>query len=236
MDKDKLIQKYRNMVQYKNLSDEELEQLVQKKIDEEGLLTAFVGLSDTEKQKAIQLYDQYVSEHSFESLAEKSTLINLVYLEMLNDRVKLYIEKEGKDKQGAIPLRMTEQLVFNNTQIMQFKEKLGMMRDADSENALELMNELKEKALTYYNEHAGCTTIRCPYCQQLFNLLMDVSNLTPEKCSFFRGTMLYNLPLLNLYHNKKITKEEVANVLGTHINYVDFIYNNLYLKELNSNE
>jgi len=236
MDKDKLIQKYRNMVQYKNLSDEELEQLVQKKIDEEGLLTAFVGLSDIEKQKAIQLYDQYVSEHSFESLAEKSTLINLVYLEMLNDRVKLYIEKEGKDKQGAIPLRMTEQLVFNNTQIMQFKEKLGMMRDADSENALELMNELKEKALTYYNEHAGCTTIRCPYCQQLFNLLMDVSNLTPEKCSFFRGTMLYNLPLLNLYHNKKITKEEVANVLGTHINYVDFIYNNLYLKELNSNE
>jgi len=236
MDKDKLIQKYRNMIQYKNLSDEELEQLVQKKIDEEGLLTAFVGLSDTEKQKAIQLYDQYVSEHSFESLAEKSTLINLVYLEMLNDRVKLYIEKEGKDKQGAIPLRMTEQLVFNNTQIMQFKEKLGMMRDADSENALELMNELKEKALTYYNEHAGCTTIRCPYCQQLFNLLMDVSNLTPEKCSFFRGTMLYNLPLLNLYHNKKITKEEVANVLGTHINYVDFIYNNLYLKELNSNE
>ena len=236
MDKDKLIQKYRNMVQYKNLSDEELEQLVQKKIDEEGLLTAFVGLSDTEKQKAIQLYDQYVSEHSFESLAEKSTLINLVYLEMLNDRVKLYIEKEGKDKQGAIPLRMTEQLVFNNTQIMQFKEKLGMMRDADSENALELMNELKEKALTYYNEHAGCTVVKCPHCQQLFNLLMDVTNLIPEKCSFFKGTLLYNLPLLNLYHNKKITKEEVANVLGVHQNYVDFIYNNLYLKELDNHE
>ena len=236
MDKDALIKKYKNMKQYKDLSDIELEQIVQKKIDEEQLLIAFVGLNDTEKQKAIKLYDQYVSEHSFESLAEKSTLINLVYLEILNDRIKLFIEQEGKEKKGAIPLKMTEQLVSNTTQIMELKEKLGMMRDADSENALDLMNELKEKALTYYNEHAGCTTIRCPYCQQLFNLLMDVSNLTPEKCSFFRGTMLYNLPLLNLYHLKKITREEVASVLGVHQNYVDFIYNNLYLKELNKND
>jgi len=235
MEKEKLFQRYRNMVQFKNLSDEELAQLVDKKIQEEELLTAFIGLNDTEKIKAIQLYNQYVTEHSFESLAEKSTLINLVYLEILNDRVKLFIEKEGNEKQGAIPLRMTEQLVENTTQIMNLKEKLGMMKDADSENALELMNELKEKALAYYNEHAGCTTIRCPNCQQLFNLLMDVSNLTPEKCSFFRGTMLYNLPLLNLYHNKKITKEEVASVLGTHQNYVDYIYNNLYLKELENN-
>jgi hypothetical protein len=236
MDKDNLLKKYRNMKQYKDLSDVELEQLIQKKIDEEVLLTAFVGLSNDEKQKAIKLYDQYVSEHSFESLAEKSTLINLVYLEILNDRVKLYIEKEGNDKQGAIPLRMTEQLVANTNQIMELKEKLGMMKDADSENALELMNELKEKALAYYEEHAGCTTIRCPNCQQLFNLLMDVTNLIPEKCSFFRGTMLYNLPLLNLYYNKKITKEEVAKILGVHQNYVDFIYNNLYLKELEQNE
>jgi hypothetical protein len=236
MDKDKLIQKYKNMKQYQNLSDIELEQLIQKKIDEEGLLTAFVGLSADEKQKAINLYDQYISEHSFESLAEKSTLINLVYLEILNDRVKIFIEQEGNEKKGAIPLRMTEQLVANTNQIMELKEKLGMMKDADSENALELMNELKEKALTYYNEHAGCTTIRCPNCQQLFNLLMDVVNLTPEKCSFFRGTLLYNLPLLNLYHLKKITKLEVAEVLGVHQNYVDFIYNNLYLKELNNEE
>jgi hypothetical protein len=148
----------------------------------------------------------------------------------------MFIEQEGKDKQGAIPLRMTEQLVENTTQIMALKEKLGMLKNKADESALDLINELRAKALVYYSEHAGCTTIKCPNCQQLFNLLMDVTNLIPEKCSFFRGTMLYNLPLLNLYHNKKITKEEVANVLGVHQNYVDYIYNNLYLKELEQND
>ncbi len=234
MDKDKLIQKYRNMVQFKNLSDEELAQLVDKKIQEEELLTAFVGLGDEEKQKAIKLYDQYISEHSFESLAEKSTLINLVYLEILNDRVKLFIEQEGKEKKGAIPLKMTEQLVANTTQIMELKEKLGMMKDADSENALELINELKEKALAYYNEHAGETYVKCPECQNLFRLLMKVDGLEPAKATFFRGTTLYNQKLMELYHYKKVSLEEVAEIMGVNNKYITFIYENIYLKKNDS--
>lgn len=234
MDKDKLFQKYRNMKQYASYTDDELKALVEKKIQEEELLTAFVGLGEDEKQKAIQLYDQYVSEHSFESLAEKSTLINLVYLEILNDRIKMFIEQEGKDKKGAIPLRMTEQLVENTNQIMSLKEKLGMMKDADSENALELINELKEKALAYYNEHAGETYVKCPECQSLFRLLMKVDGLEPAKATFFRGTTLYNQKLMELYHYKKVTLEEVAEIFGVNHKYVTFIYENIYLKKNDS--
>ena len=230
MDRDRMIQLYTNQKQNKDKSPEEIEQLVDKKISEEGLLTAFVGLNDEEKKKAINLYDQYVTEHSFESLAEKSTLINLVYLEMLNDRIKLFIEQEGNDKKGAIPLKMTEQLVFNTTQIMSLKEKLGMMRDADSENALELMNELKEKALTYYNEHAGETYVKCPECQNLFRLLMKIDGLEPAKATFFRGTTLYNQKLMELYHYKKVTLEEVAEIMGVNPKYITYIYENIYLK------
>jgi len=231
MDKDKLTQKYRNMVQYKNLSDEELSQLVDKKIQEEELLIAFVGLNNEEKKKAIQLYDQYVTEHSFESLAEKSTLINLVYLEILNDRVKLFIEQEGNEKKGAIPLRMTEQLVENTNQIMSLKEKLGMLKNKEDENALDLVNELKEKALAYYNEHAGETYVKCPECQNLFRLLMKVDGLEPAKATFFRGTTLYNQKLMELYHYKKITLEEVAEIMGVNPKYITYIYENLYLKK-----
>lgn len=230
-DKDKKIKQLGKLKQNKNKSPEELEKLAEQKCREEELLTAFVGLSDIEKQKALQLYDQYVSEHSFESLAEKSTLINLVYLEILNDRIKLYIEQEGKDKQGAIPLKMTEQLVNNTTQVMNLKEKLGMMKDADSESALELINELKEKALNYYEEHAGETYVKCPECQNLFRLLMKIDGLEPAKATFFKGTTLYNIKLMELYHYKKLTKKEVAEILGVHTNYVDFIYENIYLKK-----
>lgn len=231
MDKDTLFVKYRNMKQYKNLTDEELRILVDKKLQEEELLTAFVGLSEAEKQKALQLYNQYVTEHSFESLAEKSTLINLVYLEILNDRIKQFIEKEGNEKQGAIPLRMTEQLVENTNQIMTLKEKLGMMKDAESESALDLLNELREKALAYYNEHAGETYVKCPECQSLFRLLMKIDGLEPAKATFFKGTTLYNVKLMELYHYKKLTIDEVAEILGVNHKYVTFIYQNLYLRK-----
>jgi len=231
MDKDKLIKKLKNMKQYKDLPPEELEKIVQKKIDEEVLLTAFVGIDDTKKPKAIQLYEQYLSENSFESLAEKSTLIDLVYLEMLNDQIKEYIEQEQKEHKGALPVKMMEQLVTNNTQILELKEKLGMMKDADSESALDLINELKEKALAYYDEHAGETYVKCPECQSLFRLLMKVDGLEPAKATFFKGTTLYNVKLMELYHYKKLTLEEVAEILGVHTNYVIFIYENIYLKK-----
>jgi hypothetical protein len=231
MDKDKLLKKLKNMKQYKDLPPEELEKVVQKKIDEEVLLTAFVGIDDTKKPKAIQLYEQYLSENSFESLAEKSTLIDLVYLEMLNDQIKEYIEQEQKEHKGALPVKMMEQLVTNNTQILELKEKLGMMKDADSESALDLINELKEKALAYYDEHAGETYVKCPECQSLFRLLMKVDGLEPAKATFFKGTTLYNVKLMELYHYKKLTLEEVAEILGVHTNYVIFIYENIYLKK-----
>ena len=234
MDRDKLLKKYRTMKQYKDLSEEEREKIIDQKLQEEELLIAFVGLGADEKKKAMDLYNHYLDENSFESLAEKSTLINLVYLEILNDRIKLFIEQEGKDKAGAIPLRMTEQLVENTTQIMILKEKLGMMKDADSENALELINELKEKALAYYNEHAGETYVKCPECQNLFRLLMKVDGLEPAKATFFRGTTLYNQKLMELYHYKKVSLEEVADILGVNHKYVTFIYENIYLKKNDS--
>jgi hypothetical protein len=234
MDKDRLLKKLKNMKQYKDIPEEELIKIIDQKNQEEELLNSFVGLNETEKIKALQLYDRYVTEHSFESLAEKSTLVNLVYLEILNDRIKLFIEQEGKDKSGAIPIRMTEQLIENTNQIMSLKEKLGLMRDAESESSLDLKRELEEKALIYYNEHAGETYVKCPECQSLFRLLMKIDGLEPAKATFFKGTTLYNQKLMELYHYKKITLDEMAEILGVNTKYITFIYENIYLKKNDS--
>jgi len=230
MDRDREIQRQTNLKQNQGKSPEEIAQLVDKKIQEEELLNSFVGLDEIEQKKAIQLYERYVTEHSFESLAEKSTLVNLVYLEILNDRIKLFIKQEGEEKKGAIPLRMNEQLTFNTTQIMSLKEKLGMLKNKEDESALDLINELKEKALTYYNEHSGETYVKCPECQNLFRLLMKVDGLEPAKATFFRGTTLYNVKLMELYHYKKVTLEDCAEIMGVNSKYITFIYENIYLK------
>jgi len=233
MDKDKLINRYRNMKQYKDLSDEEIQKIIDKKSQEEELLTAFVGLNKEEKEKALQHYNQYISEHSFESLAEKSTLINLVYLEILNDRIKLFIEQEGKDKAGAIPLRMTEQLVENTNQIMNLKEKLGMMKDKQNDSVYQLWKDLEEKCLKYYEEHAAEFQNKCPYCNKLFPSILPPEKLTPEVSSWFKGTDLYNEEVFNLYNNKIITEEQAAKILGVSKFYIPYIYQEIYLKEKN---
>lgn len=230
MDREKAIRKRLNLKQNKGKTYEDIAAQYDKEQEEESLLMSFTGIAQDKQQKALKLYQQYLTENSFESLAEKSTLINVVYLEMLNDQIKEYIEQEQKEKKGAIPLRMTEQLVVNNTQILALKKELGMLKDADSENALELINELKEKALAYYNEHAGETYVKCPECQSLFRLLMKVDDLEPAKATFFKGTTLYNEKLMELYHYKKITIDEVAEIMGVNNKYITFIYENIYLK------
>jgi uncharacterized C2H2 Zn-finger protein len=231
IDKEKYIKQLKTLKQYSNFSQEELEKVVDKKILEEELVNSFVGLGETEKIKAMQLYDKYVAENSFENLAEKSSLTNLVYLEALNDRIKLFIEKEEKAKNGAIPIQMVEQLISNNEQIMKLKDQLGMLKNKDNDSFLIAWEELKRKALAYYNTHAGETFVKCPECQKLFRLLMKIDGLEVVKASFFKGTSLYNTKLLKLYEDKRLTVEEVAEILGVHSKYIDFIFQNIYLKE-----
>jgi hypothetical protein len=59
---------------------------------------------------------------------------------------------------------------------------------------------------------------------------MKIDGLEPAKATFFRGTTLYNHKLMELYHYKKITLEEMAEIFGVNHKYITFIYENIYLK------
>lgn len=60
---------------------------------------------------------------------------------------------------------------------------------------------------------------------------MRTENLTAEKCNWFKGTILYNKKLFKLYHEKRLTEQELAEILGVSIYYITYIYENLYLNE-----
>ena len=222
--KEKLFKRLRNMKQYKDYSDENLNVLIEKKIKDEELIGHFVGLSDEETQKALQLYDKYLSENSFESLAEKSSLINLVYKEILKERLQEFIKKESDEKKGAIPLHNVEKIMELDSQILEDKEKLGMLKNKEESSVMVLWNELMQKGLTFYKEHAGEIYYKCPYCNELSRQVMQIDGYDITKASFFKGTTLYNRPLMNLYHNKVITIEQASEILGVHQKYIIFIY------------
>jgi len=204
-----------------------------KEQEEESLLTSFVGLNDNEKQRALQLYNRYLNEHSFEALAEKSLLIDLVRDELIKERIAKQIEEEYKTKNEANSLRLIESLREIEEHILLQKEKLGMMKDKQNDSVYQLWKDLEEKCLKYYEEHAAEFQNKCPYCNILFPSILPPEKLMPQTSSWFKGTDLYNEEVFNLYHNKIITEEQAAKILGVSKFYIPYIYQEIYLKEKN---
>jgi len=231
------IEKYknqiRNMTQYKGLSDEELTIVAEKKIAEEDIINSLTFcIDDIEKKFAVDLINRYLSQSSFENEADKDTLKQLIDTQLLVERIKAQLKKEYEKANPGLPIQMIEQLRETEAQILELKEKLGLTtKDRQEASWVEEWNKLKKKALKYAEEHKGCNVVKCPYCQKMYLLLIRTEHLTSEKCTWFKGTILYNKQLFNLLDTKRISEDELADILGVSKFYVTHIYNNLYLKE-----
>lgn len=236
MNKQTLFKRLKRLKQNLNKSEEEIWQQVNRNLAEKELVKSFSGLMDDEVKKATKLYYKYVDEHSFESIAERSTLINLVYKEILKERMQDFIKKENEEKKGAIPLQMVSQMMELDAQILTDKKGLGMLSGGSGASIYQLWKDLETKCLKYYEEHAAEFQNKCPYCNKLFPSILPPEKLEPQKSSWFKGTDLYNEEVFNLYHNKTITEEEAAKILGVSKFYVPYIYKEVYLKEKNDSQ
>lgn len=230
---EKRIKQLKSLTQYANKSDSEIEAIAKEQIERKAIFSEISFLiDDKEKKLAQELISSYLKEYNFSSFSDKDTLKNLVYFEVLGERIKNFINKEAEEKNGAIPTHMVEQLIANSEQIIRLKEQLGIARGKDQDiTFLQTWNQLKEKALKYYEEHKGCNTVKCPYCQKMFHLLLRTEGYDAIKSSWFKGTILFNKKLFELYDEKKITKEETAEVLGVSTFYIDLLYDQEFLKE-----
>lgn len=233
IDKDKLIKKLKNMKQYRNMTDAEIDKIASKKIELNEVVKEFALLTnDEDKYRALELYEKYTTEKDFETFSERSVLIHLIELELIADKIKKYINEQSDEKRG-IPLKSTVELLEYTERINDIKIKLGLLGNSESKTFLENWNILLKKTQTYYETHKGCNITKCPKCQTIIELRMRTEGLQPEECKWFKGTLLYNAPLFALFHNKIITAEQVAEILGTGTQYVEMMYQNIFLKEQN---
>lgn len=222
----------RNLKQNIKLSDEEIETKAQEEVQENKILSSLTFCLPSEKEFARNLVTKYLEESSLESAAEQDTLRQLIDLEVLLERIKTYLNTEYSKANPAIPVQLLQQVTELNKQILEIKESLGLSRK-ESDSFVNLWDTLKKKALKYYEEHKGCNTVKCPYCQQMFHLLLDRTHYTEIKSTWFKNSLLYNKGIFDLYHAKRITKEEAAIILGVSDDYVLYLYENLYVKESN---
>ena len=186
------------------------------------------GLNAKEKHWAEKRFEQYKQFHHVESLSDLYLLEELVYRETIQERTKQEIENLSKsgteEKKKSIPHYMQDTLDSNLDKIMEIKTKLGLFDEKkDDDSPYKYIQELKKKFNVWLDENQGSRTLICPWCSKVIMLKIKTDIWEAQRHNFFKDRILCNEHLVLLYKENKITKEDVAKILGVSDNYVTWL-------------
>lgn len=233
--------KTKHFHQYKGLSETEIKDIIRaletakdddglagsdvKKEDIDGLELDSLFPIDDERKSARKLAKKYLSTYTIETVSDRNTLVQLLFLEMMNFRLQASINKVYEDSK-IIPMQMLDSLHKNLQQIGETKEKLGITRaklDDQKKDTIELLDTLKKKFKKYREQNQLSRQMVCPYCGQMCLLKMRTEHYETIKHPYFKDRILFNENLIKLYTQGKITRKEVADVLGCSEDYVGWM-------------
>lgn len=178
-----------------------------------------------EQKKAKELLRKYLQDYSIETVSDRNTLCQLIYLEVLNIRLQDSLNKAQKDL-SSMPMPLVDTMHKNIKEITSLKEKLGITRSKKTESVQDGFSYLqlvKKKYKKWLEENQGSRTLWCPHCGKstLLKIKMDVWDA--QKHPFFRDRILGNEHLIKLYKQQKITREDVAKIFEVSPDYVDWL-------------
>ena len=182
-----------------------------------------------ERKQAVILAKKYLNDYTFEYISDKNTLKQLIYLEMINIRLQKNLNEFYTDSK-AVPVQIMDGLHKNVMQITTLKETLGLVKDGkeEAQTGLTTIDLLKKKFKKWREENQGSRTCVCPECSKMIILKIRTDAWTAEQHPFFKDRILANDHLVKMYQTGKITKEDVALVLGTAPDYTEWLIEKWY--------
>jgi hypothetical protein len=223
------IKSLRNLPQYKDLSDKELQKIISKsKTKKEEEYNLDLMFSDTEqKDLAQELLKKYLKEYDIESVSDKNLLKQLIHLEIYHFKLQKKINNFSlEDGYKSYQLKdLTEALHKNLEQILKLKEKLGLLtnRKEVSSDAFKAIELLKKKFRVWLDNNQASRFLICPWCSKEILLRIKTDAWESQKFPYFKDRLLGNDHLVKLYKMGKLTKEDVALILGTSSDYTDWL-------------
>jgi len=222
----RLFNRQRQLPQYKQLSDEELKELIRDKVDGSDYLDVGAMFEDKdEKKQAKTLIKKYLQDYTLESVSDKNTLRQLVFLEVFNNRLQKELNVFHKEGQSA-PYKIVESLHNNLREISLLKDKLGLSRDKDTatqSDAYQAFELLKKKLLKWGEENQASRTLSCPHCGKMILLKIRTDRWEAQKHPFFRDKLLFSKHLISLYKLGTLSLRDVAKILETSEDYVQWL-------------
>jgi len=225
--------KIKNLRQYKNFSEEDKRRVaygraIEYQVDVDSL---FVSVED--KKSAKVLVRKYLDDYTPETVSDINTLRSILFLEVLNSRLQDELNSAKEDKQD-INLKTVETIHKNLNQILVLKNSLGLTKDKKSGNAKSLDQKIKlmrKQFQVWMENNQASREAVCPYCAQQFLLRIRMEHWEEQKHPFFKDRILYNKPLIDLYLEKTITKEKVAEILECAPDYIDWVLEKVHRNE-----
>lgn len=199
------------------------------KLDFEGLITK-------EKNTAKKLFNEYRDKYHVENFSDLQILQSLVFREILQIRTKKKIASLNKNRAvkeaQIIPRHLIDSLDNNEEKILILKDKLGFFSEKKESNTwLEFWERLKKKLQLHAETHRAECTFKCPYCKEYTLLLMKIDDFNTFKFNWLKGTFVYNKELMQEIEKGTLTKQRVAEIMGVSIDYIEGLYEKVYLKE-----
>lgn len=230
----KRVKKYSSLKQYQDKTPEELKQIAKERIEEEQKQALFQlegeYIDNEERKFAKSLFKKYLDTSHIEHPSEIHQLNKLVWLETWAKRIEKQITEKNEKKQ-LVPKGLTNDYLSILDKISIIKEQLGLFAKK-GESWLEFWGKLLKKLLLYAQSHKGAFYFKCPHCLEMTLILRKIDNYNTFPFIMFKGTHLYNEPLMRFIEEGKLTVEEVAEIWGLpRTDYIKGIYEKVYLAE-----
>ena len=222
--------KIKNLRQYKNFSEEELKQVafnraIEYQVDVDSLFTL-----DEDKKQAKNLLSKYLDDYTPETVSDINTLRSILFLEVLNGRLQDELNKD-KESDHSTNARTVDTIHRNLNQILVLKDSLGLSKNKKDGNIKSVDQKIalmrKQFKVWRENNQASREAV-CPYCGQQFLLRIRMEHWEEQKHPFFKDRILYNKPLIDLYLQKVITKEKLAEILECSPDYIDWVIDKIH--------
>ena len=238
MNIEKVVKKLKNLPQYHDMSEEEINKIAQEQIEQEEILGSLTFcVDDEEKRFAKNLLENYLEQSSFENFSERQTLGQLIDQELLAKRFKTALKNEYTKANPTLPLQMVEQLDAVIDRIESLKIKLGLNKNKDEKNdASKVIGDLTERFHKWINkpENRSNFELQCPKCEEIFLIRRRLDKEKDEVVLhpwYIDGGILLNKEIFIDLSLGKISIDQVARYLNCSQDYVQWIKANYPLDQ-----
>ena len=189
---------------------------------------------DNEKKLAKDLAKTYLTEFTPKSISDNNNLKSVIYLEVLQYRLQSVMNDLTAQGSSAIPLNLVDSIHKNLKEISLNKERLGLIgkeKEQQESDGFKILQNVKEKFKVWMENNQGTRSLVCPDCGKMVMLKIRMDKWIPQKHPFFKDRFLANKHLMQLYLQKKLTKEDISLVLESSPDYIDWLIETLWMTD-----